>query len=164
MSFDPARLLQVLVAHQVRFVLVGAAAAWLQGNPTVTHDLDLTPERDLDNAERLAAALNALGVVGSTGATEVIDERDLLGWRNGTFLTGAGRVDVVPEVVGVGGYEDLLPDAHLVRVAGVEVALADLRSIIASKRALDRPKDRAQLPALEATVRLLDERNGPGRR
>jgi hypothetical protein len=157
-SFDPARVVRTLAEHEVRYVLVGATSAWLQGNPTVTHDLDLTPQRDVDNAERLAAALEALVVRGHGGRREAVDERDLLGWRNTTFLTDAGRVDVVPELLGVGGYEDLVAQAHRVEVAGVEVLLADLRHVIASKRALDRPKDRAALPALEETLRLLEDR------
>ncbi len=158
MSFDPARVLRTLAEHEVRYVLVGAAAAWLQGNPTVTHDLDITPERTVENAERLAAALNALEVRGAGGHPHTVDERELLGWRNATFLTGAGRVDVVPEVVGVGSFEDLEPSARSVTVAGVEVLLADLRRIISSKRALGRPKDQAALPALEETLRVLEER------
>lgn len=36
--------------------------------------------------------------------------------------------------------------------------LADLRTIIASKEALDRPKDRAHLPALMRTAELLEQR------
>lgn len=117
MGFDPRGALRTLVAHDVRFVVGGTAAARLQGNPTVTHDLDITPQRDLDdpivprargNAQRLADALNGLTVTGPAGTVEHLDEHDLLGWRNTTYLTAAGRVDVVPDVVGVGSYEDLL--------------------------------------------------------
>jgi hypothetical protein len=59
-ELDPQRLLRALVDHEVEFCVIGAVAAWLQGNPSVTFDLDVMPRRDLDNAERLAAALNAL--------------------------------------------------------------------------------------------------------
>jgi hypothetical protein len=56
----PERLLRSLAEHEVEFCVIGAVAAWLQGNPSVTLDLDVMPRRELDNAERLAAALNAL--------------------------------------------------------------------------------------------------------
>ena len=56
-ELDPERLLRTLVEHEVEFCVIGAVAAWLQGSPAVTLDVDVMPRRDLDNAERLAAAL-----------------------------------------------------------------------------------------------------------
>ena len=35
-EFDPERLLRSLVEHEVDFYVIGALAAWLQGNPSVT--------------------------------------------------------------------------------------------------------------------------------
>ncbi|HZK16332.1 MAG TPA: hypothetical protein VFC52_07080 [Solirubrobacterales bacterium] len=64
-GFDPERLLRALVDHEVEFCVIGATAAWLQGSPAVTLDLDVMPQRDLGNAERLAAALNTLGARGT---------------------------------------------------------------------------------------------------
>lgn len=71
-ELDPERLLRSLVEHRVEFCVIGAVAAWLQGNPTVTLGLDVMPRRELDNAERLAAALNELGarVPGAEAAAE----------------------------------------------------------------------------------------------
>jgi hypothetical protein len=60
-EFDPEALLRALAEHKVDFHVIGAVAAWLQGSPVTTLDLDVMPRRDLDNAEKLAAALNALG-------------------------------------------------------------------------------------------------------
>jgi len=54
-ELDPERLLRTLVDHEVEFCVIGAVAAWLQGNPSVTLGLDVMPRRELDNAERLAA-------------------------------------------------------------------------------------------------------------
>ncbi len=48
------RLLDALVRHQVRFMVVGLSAAALQGAPVVTEDMDLWFE-DLQDP-RLAAA------------------------------------------------------------------------------------------------------------
>jgi hypothetical protein len=53
-ELDPERLPRALVEHEVDFCVIGATAAWLQGNPTVTLDLDVMPRRALDNGERLA--------------------------------------------------------------------------------------------------------------
>src|SRR4051812_33849773 len=42
-ELDPERLLRSLVDHGVEFCVIGAVAAWLQGNPTVTLDVDVMP-------------------------------------------------------------------------------------------------------------------------
>jgi hypothetical protein len=156
-EFDPERLLRVLVDHRVEFCVVGAVAAWLQGNPTVTLDLDVMPRRDLENADRLSAALNSLGARprGDDGANE-LGGADFLGWETRRFETEAGPLDVVPLASAIGGFED---------VATVELALGDISvrvitidAVIASKEKLDRPKDVAALPALYATREALRRR------
>src|SRR5258705_9569995 len=57
---DPELLFTTLARHQVRFVLIGALAARLQGFPRFTEDADITPARDSNNLQRLAAALREL--------------------------------------------------------------------------------------------------------
>ena len=137
--------------------MIGAVAAWLQGNPTVTLDLDVMPRRDLDNADRLAAALNSLGVRSpGNGNRAELDGGDFLGWQVQRFDTDAGPLDVVPLAAGIGGFED---------VATIELALGDIAvrvitidEVIASKEQLGRPKDTAALPALYATREALRRR------
>lgn len=156
-EFDPERLLRCLVEHEVDFFVIGATAAWLQGNPNVTLDLDVMPRRGLDNADRLADALRSLGAhAPGREAPEELEGADFLGWRMQRFETEAGPIDVVPLAAGLGGYED---------VATVELALGELTvrvltidQVIASKERLGRPKDTAALPALYATREELRRR------
>lgn len=154
-ELDPERLLHSLVDHGVEFCVIGAVAAWLQGNPTVTLDLDVMPRRELDNAERLAAALNVLGARahGDDAETE-LEGADFLGWKIQRFDTDAGPLDVVPRAAAIGGFED---------VATIELALGEISirvitidEVIASKEKLGRPKDTAALPALYATREALN--------
>jgi hypothetical protein len=159
-GLDPERLLRSLVVHGVEFCVIGAVAAWLQGNPTVTLDLDVMPRRDLDNADRLAAALNSLGARPRGGDAAIpLDGGDFLGWGTQRFDTDAGPLDVVPAAAAIGGFED---------VATIELELGDLSirvitldEVIASKEELRRPKDAAALPALYATRKALRGRK-PG--
>ena len=58
--FDPAAMLAVLGEADVRFVLIGGMAAVLHGDVGVTIDIDIAPDYELDNLEKLAAALRAL--------------------------------------------------------------------------------------------------------
>lgn len=156
-ELDPERLLQTLVDHGVEFCVIGAVAAWLQGNPSVTLDLDVMPRRDLDNADRLAAALNELNVRRRGAETGVeLEGADFLGWGPASFETDAGPLDVVPHAAAIGGFED---------VATIEMSLGDLTvrvltidEVIASKEKLGRPKDTAALPALYATREAIRRR------
>jgi hypothetical protein len=116
-------------------------------------DLDVMPRRDLDNGDRLATALNALGARGPDGVRRELEGADFLGWESQHFKTDAGPIDVVPHAAAIGGFEE---------VATIELALGDLSiraitldEVIASKEKLGRPKDMAALPALYATREVL---------
>jgi len=160
-ELDPERLLRALVEHEVEFCVIGAVAAWLQGSPAVTLDLDVMPRRDLDNAEKLADALNSLEARSLGSETPVeLEGADFLGWQTQRFDTEAGPLDVVPNAAAIGGFED---------VATIELALGDLSvrvitidEVIASKEKLGRPKDTAALPALYATREALRQRRESG--
>jgi hypothetical protein len=156
-ELDPERLLRSLIDHEVEFCVIGAVAAWLQGNPSVTLDLDVMPRRELDNAERLAEALNALAARPRGGDMAIeLEGADFLGWKAQSFDTDAGPLDVVPLAAAIGGFED---------VATIELALGEIAvrvitidEVIASKEKLGRPKDTAALPALYATRETLRRR------
>ncbi len=59
LSESELRLLESLIRHRIRFMVVGLSAAALQGAPVVTEDVDLWFE-DLSNP-RLSQALQAVG-------------------------------------------------------------------------------------------------------
>jgi hypothetical protein len=115
------------------------------------------PRRDLGNADRLAAALNALSARprGEDEAAE-LEGTDFLNWKTQSFDTDAGPMDVVPNAAAIGGFED---------VATIELSLGDLSlraitidEVIASKEKLARPRDTAALPALYATREAIRRR------
>jgi hypothetical protein len=156
-ELDPERLLRSLVAHEVEFCVIGAVAAWLQGSPAVTLDLDVMPRRELDNAERLAAALNALEArPHGHGARTELEGADFLGWKSQRFDTAAGPLDVVPHAAAIGGFEDVATIELTLGKISVRVITID--EVIASKEKLGRPKDRAALPALYATREALRQK------
>jgi hypothetical protein len=145
--FDPERLIKVLAKHRVRFVLIGALAARLQGFPRLTADADITPARDRENLNRLAAALLELD---TRVFTEAVPEglkfdcsaQTLSRAEMWNLITSAGRLDLAFTPPGTAGYEDLIRDALRFQLYGTELAAASLDDIIRSKEAADRPQDR----------------------
>jgi hypothetical protein len=150
----------VLHRHGVQFILIGATAAIAQGYPLPTEDVDVTPTRDPDNHERLAAALRELNAKLRTTGGPVdfpIDARFLADVDAWTLDTDAGPLDLVFLPAGTRGYDDLRRDAVELDL-GVPVLVASLRDVIRMKEASNRLKDQAQLPALRATLDRIRER------
>ena len=59
--FDPGAIVAVTNRHGVRFVVIGGMAAMVRDLPVpATVDIDITPSRDPDNLERLAAVFDEL--------------------------------------------------------------------------------------------------------
>lgn len=153
----------MLTEHEVRFVVIGAVAAISQGYPLTTQDIDITPARDDENLERLAAALLELGARlrvpdDQTGVEFPIDARMLGNAEIWTLQTPYGSLDISYVPSGTAGYADLRRDARVERIEGVDVMVASLVDIIRSKEAAGRIKDQAQLPALRRTLEIVRER------
>lgn len=160
---DPGQLLDVLVRHDVDFILIGAVAAIAQGYPLNTQDLDITPERGAANLERLAVALREIDAHlripnDPSGIEFPIEPRFLGSVDSWTLRTPAGDIDLLFAPSGTAGYDDLRRDAVRAELWGHEVLVASLVDIIRMKEAAGRPKDLAQLPALRQTLELRRER------
>jgi hypothetical protein len=159
--FDPERILRVLADRAVRYVLVGATAARLQGFPRLTADADITPARDEDNLGRLAAALRDLAARVYTesipeGLAFSCDAATLGRAKVWNFITDAGRVDIIFEPSGTQGFADLVRAAVTFQVFGIEVRAASLEDILRSKQASNRPQDQQDVIVLRA---MLGERS-----
>jgi len=145
-GFAPERILRALARRRVRYVLVGAIAARLQGFPRLTADADIAPATDADNLKRLASALRDLEARVYTESTPeglaFSCDAGTLGRSNlWNLVTDAGRLDLIFKPSGTEGYEDLARSALTFEVFGIEVQAASLADILRSKRASGRPQD-----------------------
>lgn len=143
-------LLRALNERGVRFLIVGLGAAVLEGAPLATQDLYLWLERLDDRVSDAAQAAGGFWVSG-------------FGVQPPAF--GGGGLDRVDVVLTAHGLEDF--DAEYARsiereIDGVPVRVLPLERVIASKRATNRPKDQAALPALEATLLAKRSREDAG--
>jgi len=157
-AFDPERILRALAKRGVRYVLVGATAARLQGFPRMTADADITPARDADNLKRLARALRDLHArVFTESVPEGLEfscDAETLG-RAGLWnlVTDGGRLDLIFKPSGTEGYEDLLKSAVTFEVFGAEIRAASLEDILRSKRASKRPQDQQDVMILKEILK-----------
>ncbi len=155
---DPELLFTTLARHRVKYVLIGALAARLQGFPRMTADADITPARERENVERLAAALGELDARVYTDTvpeglpfdcSAAMLERGEL-WN---LVTSAGRLDVAFRPSGTEGFEDLTRDAVSFDVYGTRLFAASLEDIVRSKKAADRPQDRQDVVIIQEMLR-----------
>jgi hypothetical protein len=65
-----------------------------------------------------------------------------------------------PDDDGLESLDDEYPAAKALEIDGVAVRVLPLVRIIASKRAANRPKDQAALPALEAALAVTEDEEG----
>lgn len=167
--FDAEPILRVLVEHGVQFVVIGGMAAYFQGSPLPTMDVDVTPDVSPDNLQRLSDALRALEArVRHPDVPEGLpfahDATSLAGSVFWNLVTPYGELDVSFTPAGTRGYADLAQGAGVVVVGSTRVPVASLADVVRSKDAADRPKDRRALPVLrELLAQQTRERAARGR-
>ena len=134
-------LLRALDTLGVRFLIVGMAAALLEGAPGTTQVLDLW-FGDIDEARLKEAARRAGGFYTSG-----------LGMR-APAVGGEGldRLDLVLTAHGLDAFEDEYLRAREIELDDLRVKVLPLERVLVSKRATGRLKDLAQIPLLEATL------------
>jgi hypothetical protein len=98
-EFDPRKLLETLVRHDVDFVLIGGMAGVARGSAYITLDMDIAYERSHANLVRLADALRELDATLRGAPSDlpfVLDARTLENGANFTFDTRFGPLDISP--------------------------------------------------------------------
>lgn len=151
-------LLPLLVENKIDFIIVGGAAATAHGSARLTLDLDIVYRRDDLNLERIVRALEPIQPYlrgAPPGLPFQWSVQTLKQGLNFTLITTMGALDLLGEIVGGGGYDELQKETVSIQVAGVECLCLSLERLIEVKRAAGRPKD---LEAIAELMQILDER------
>jgi hypothetical protein len=151
-EFDLRALLQLLHEKEIRFVVIGGVAVAAHGYVRGTEDLDLVPDPDPANLERLSATLNELESTLPTVKGRRFDPASDTGvirrGGNVTADTKFGGLDVVQRARGVPSYSQLAKDAVESELLGVPVRVCSLARLRGMKEAQGRAQDRADLENL----------------
>lgn len=144
-NFNPAQAQEVaraFAAHRVDYMFIGKSGAILLGYPSTTQDVDVFPRKDAENGRRIVAALEEIGfTIDATLAQEIIRGKDFVQIKSGPF-----DIDLVFAPDGIESYDGA--KSRMDTSTGFPVA--NIRDIIASKRAARRARDVIELPLLEA--------------
>ena len=132
-----ASFLKELHKQGVDYMIVGAAAAALQGAPIVTQDIDLW-FKDLSDPGLRKAVAKVGGVIVPS-----------IGLHPPTFAGGGVELfDIVLTMHGLGTFNEEIKNSIVVDLGDLPVRILALDRIIKSKEAVGRPKDVLTLPVL----------------
>lgn len=140
------RIAQLLERHGLEAVLIGNAAAALQGAPVTTVDFDFLIRRTPANVRKLTAIAAELQAVLMKPHYPVSSLLRISRDDDGLQLDFMGEID------GVRSFEGLRKRALEVPLGDVRILVAGLADIIRSKKAAGRPRDLAVLPVLEKVL------------
>ena len=133
-----------LNAHGIEFVVVGAYALAFHGAPRFTGDLDILIRPSIENAERLLAALNSFGFPANDLRPDVIvDPRRVV-----QMGVPPVQIHVMSAISGV-AWDEAWADGVSGLLGSHPVNYLGRDTFLRNKRAAGRPKDLADIDALE---------------
>jgi len=142
---------------RVEFIVIGGFAVAAHGRIRGTRDLDLCPDPDPANLQRLTSALEAIDAT-VLDLDEFEDEHDLKpdleglgGGGNWRLKTRHGGLDIMQDLSGLaGGYADLAAGAEERVFLGYRVRFCGYEDLITMKEAAGRPQDLIDIEDLRA--------------
>ena len=146
--------LEVLIRHEVDFIVVGGVAGVLLGAPIATFDIDVVHERSSGNLDRLWGALTELEACyrDPTGRHLPPSRDAFAGSGHNLMLTKFGPVDFLGTIGHGHAYEELLPESFPVALENFEMRVLNLEALIRIKEETAGDKDRAALVILRRTL------------
>jgi hypothetical protein len=143
-AFNPLQaqqLAQAFNAAGVDYLFIGKSGAILLGYPGTTQDVDVFPAKSVENGRRIVEALTELGFAPDEDTkAEIIRGKDFVQLKTGPFdldlIFAPDGIESFAQAKARAVREDIFP-------------VANLRDIIASKKASGRMKDRLDLHLLE---------------
>lgn len=140
---DFIELLESFNAKGVEYLVAGGYALGYHGAPRFTGDLDLFVRPDEKNGRRILEALQEFGFANLALTPEDFARAD----RVVQLGVAPVRLDLMTSLTGV-SWEEAERGRVEGQLASVPVGFLGRAELVANKRALGRPRDRADLEAL----------------
>tara|TARA_R110002094_G_scaffold27972_1_gene41026 strand:+ start:179 stop:631 length:453 start_codon:yes stop_codon:yes gene_type:complete len=135
--------LQLLKKNEVQFLVVGGWAVGLHGYPRATGDIDVWIATTEENVGKLTASLQAFGVSHGVPNSFFFE-------RGNVFRIGRipVKIEVLTSISGV-EFADCYSRRTSVTIDSLEIPFISLEDLRTNKKASGRPKDLADLDALQ---------------
>lgn len=145
-----------LNSNGVRYIMVGGFANIIHGNNRLTHDMDMWIEDTLHNRNNLIKAFKQsnIGDYPMLATIQIIP-----GWTDFRLPNGM-RLDLLIEMKGIEDYtfDECLELATKAKINELIVPFLHINHLIANKKAINRPKDKIDIAALEQ-IKMLRNNN-----
>jgi hypothetical protein len=148
-------LAKALRVVRLEAIVIGNSAGMLNGAPVTTQDIDLFIRDTRLNRRKVARFAKAIGGSAPTRVSGLGDVE----WIEGEL---AVPVEIHYDRISGGlTFSSVRSRAQLVPVGDERLAVASLTDVIRSKKAANRPKDRAVLPILRDTLAVKKKLESP---
>jgi len=143
---DYQDIIELLNAHEVRYLIAGAYAMAVFGYARSTYDIDIWIAKDDQNID------NVLGALEDFGVPFELDKKDLQKKDNVIQIGIApNRIDILTDIDGV-DFEEAWQNKKIKQIEDININFLDLKDLIKNKSSTQRAKD--QLDLLELTKLL----------
>jgi len=150
---DLSLLIQRIISAKIEWVLVGDYAAVFHGVTQVNQSVELCLRFCEENLLRLQSALAGLHPVHRMTPQKLPLELapGHCGHLKNLYLnTDLGNIDCLSEVLGVGGYEEVLRNSQPLHLSFGDCRVLNIDTLILAKEAMNRPHDQLTASQLRA--------------
>jgi len=138
---------RLLSSNEVRYIMVGGFAVYMQGYFRATGDVDLWLKDEITNRRNLRKSFEELGYRHHPS----LETMDFIPGRNQYYMPGGLILNVVTSMKGLESqsFDDCMVRANIADLDGVKVPFLHINDLILNKKAVFRPKNQLDLLELE---------------
>jgi hypothetical protein len=154
-------LLVRLKQQDLDFVVIGGVCCVYYGVPMATFDLDICCRFDESNLKKLEAALRDLHPFHRLTPQKLPFELTpelCLTLKNLYLQTDLGRLDCLSDVLGIGGYDEVLHNSQSATLSYGEFRFLQIDALVRAKEKAGRERDLAHLRHLKPIKEKLDKK------
>jgi len=143
-SKDFKEFVELLIKHNVDYLVVGGYAVGIHGHPRYTGGLDIWLNISNENAERILTAVNEFGF-----SSYNLSIKDFT--KEGSVIQLGYpplRIDLLNQIDGV-TFSECIENKKEVTIEGVKINFISYNDLLKNKRASNRPQDIADLDNLQ---------------
>jgi hypothetical protein len=140
------RFVELLLKHEVDFIIIGGYAVIFHGYVRTTGDLDFWLRPDNENKFRLLEAFREFGITpDSLNALAGCDFTQIVAFHHGVV---PNKVDFITGMAGL-TFDDAIKRVKIFSVSGMDVPVLNLSDLIINKLSTTRLKDKLDVEELQ---------------